>query len=150
MIEIRSAQSLDYDQWLPLWLGYNEFYGRSGATALAPDITLTTWGRFLDPDQPLWALLALNGGRVAGLAHYLFHPSTTAVAPACYLRDLFTQEDQRGRGVGGLLIEAVCAKAESAGCESIYWQTHLGNARARRLYDQVGQQSEFLIYQKSC
>ena len=26
-------------QWLPLWDGYNAFYGRSGPTALPPEIT---------------------------------------------------------------------------------------------------------------
>ncbi|MBA3677935.1 MAG: GNAT family N-acetyltransferase [Sphingosinicella sp.] len=150
MIEIRFAQTADHDQWLPLWLGYNEFYGRSGDTALHPDINMATWKRLLDPAKPMWALVALSDQRLVGIAHYLFHPSTTDLAPACYLRDLFTIGDQRGRGVGQKLVEAVCANARRAGSDSIYWQTHEGNAQARRLYDQIAQQSEFLIYRKPC
>ncbi len=38
-LTIRSVTRQDYDQWLPLWDGYNAFYGRSGPTALAPEIT---------------------------------------------------------------------------------------------------------------
>ena len=37
-LTIRSVTRQDYDQWLPLWDGYNAFYGRSGPTALAPEI----------------------------------------------------------------------------------------------------------------
>lgn len=36
---IRSVELDDYKRWLPLWDGYNAFYGRSGPTALAPEIT---------------------------------------------------------------------------------------------------------------
>ncbi len=33
-LTIRPVALADYDQWLPLWKGYNAFYGRSGVTAL--------------------------------------------------------------------------------------------------------------------
>ncbi|MHC2270800.1 hypothetical protein ACVILJ_006183 [Bradyrhizobium diazoefficiens] len=29
-LTVRSVTKQDYDQWLPLWDGYNAFYGRSG------------------------------------------------------------------------------------------------------------------------
>ena len=35
-VTIRFVTRQDYAQWLPLWDGYNAFYGRSGPTALAP------------------------------------------------------------------------------------------------------------------
>ena len=51
--KIRPIQQNDYAQWLPLWDGYNAFYGRSGATALPEEITKTTWGRFFNPSEPV-------------------------------------------------------------------------------------------------
>jgi hypothetical protein len=48
-LTIRFATRQDYAQWLLLWDGYNAFYGRSGATALAPEITAMTWARFFEP-----------------------------------------------------------------------------------------------------
>jgi hypothetical protein len=33
-LTVRFVVREDYEQWLPLWDGYNAFYGRSGATAL--------------------------------------------------------------------------------------------------------------------
>ena len=48
-LTIRSVAPQDFAAWQSLWDGYNTFYGRSGATALPPAITHTTWSRFFDP-----------------------------------------------------------------------------------------------------
>ena len=93
-LTVRFVTRQDYDQWLPLWDGYNAFYGRSGPTALAPEITAMTWARFFDAYEPVHGLVAESGGQLLGLTHYLFHRSTTAIDPLCYLQDLFTD---RGR-----------------------------------------------------
>ena len=45
-LTVRFVTRQDYDQWLPLWDGYNAFYGRSGATALSPEITADDLGAF--------------------------------------------------------------------------------------------------------
>src|SRR5512140_2759981 len=104
---VRAVRPDDYAQWTPLWDGYNAHYGRSGPTALAPEITQTTWRRFFDAYEPVHALVAEQSGQLLGLVHYLFHRSTTQVAPMCYLEDLFTAQEARGRGVGHALIAAV-------------------------------------------
>src|SRR5579871_1154690 len=108
---IRFVTRHDYERWLPLWDGYNAFYGRSGPTALDGEITRMTWARFFDAYEPVHALVADNGGELLGLTHYLFHRSTTAIAPVCYLQDLFTVEAARGKGVGRALINGVYAQA---------------------------------------
>jgi GNAT superfamily N-acetyltransferase len=145
---IRPAQAQDWPEWLPLWHGYNTFYGRAGATALAEEITRTTWQRFFDAYEPVHALVAQQGGRLVGLTHYLFHRSTTRLGPSCYLQDLFTAEAVRGQGVGRALIEAVAEQARAGGATSVYWQTHETNATAMRLYDQVVAKSGFLVYRR--
>ena len=146
---VRALAERDREAWLELWDGYNAFYGRSGATALDPEITRTTWARFFDPAEPVHALVAETEGRVVGIAHYLFHRSTTQLAPTCYLQDLFTAEAARGRGVGRALIEAVYAAARRAGSPRVYWQTHESNTTAMRLYDEVGERSGFVVYRKN-
>lgn len=145
---VRPVARGDYDQWLPLWDGYNAFYERSGPTALPVDVTQMTWARFFDAYEPVHAFVAEADGRLAGLTHYLFHRSTTAIAPTCYLQDLFTAAEARGKGVGRALIEAVYAAAREAGCARVYWLTHETNATAMRLYDQVADRSGFLVYRK--
>jgi GNAT superfamily N-acetyltransferase len=147
-ITIRAVRREDYEQWLPLWQGYNAFYGRSGETALPPAVTAATWGRFFDAYEPVWALVAEEDGRLLGLVHYLFHRVTNRVEPVCYLEDLFTAEAARGRGVGRALIEAVYERAKTAGVTRVYWQTQETNATARRLYDRVAKRTGFIVYGK--
>ncbi len=147
-VVVRDLAPSDYDQWLPLWDGYNAFYGREGPTALDPAITASTWRRFFDPYEPVFALVAEHDGRLIGLVHYLFHRSTTAVAPTCYLQDLFTNAQARGKGVGRALIEAVYDRAKAAGCGRVYWQTHETNATARLLYDRIAERSGVIVYRK--
>ncbi|HKF73469.1 MAG TPA: GNAT family N-acetyltransferase [Stellaceae bacterium] len=145
---IRPLARADFDAWLPLWDGYNKFYGRFGPTALPIEITRTTWARFFDAYEPVHALVAENEGKLVGLVHYLFHRSTTLIEPNCYLQDLFTDERTRGKGVGRALIEAVYERARVAGCSRVYWLTHETNATARRLYDQVAENTGFIVYRK--
>jgi GNAT superfamily N-acetyltransferase len=145
---VRFATRQDYDQWLPLWDGYNAFYGRSGATALAPEITRMTWARFFDAYEPMHALVAESDGALLGLTHYLFHRSTTSIEPTCYLQDLFTNEAARGKGVGRTLINGVYEQAKLAGSSRVYWQTHETNGTAMQLYDKVAERPGFVIYRK--
>jgi GNAT superfamily N-acetyltransferase len=148
-VAIRDITPSDHEQWLPLWDGYNAFYGRSGPTALPAEITATTWKRFFEPAEPVHALVAELDGRLVGLAHYLFHRSTILLAPICYLQDLFTAPDQRRAGVGRALIEAVYRRAQQVGSARVYWQTHETNLLARRLYDQVAERSGFIVYRRN-
>ncbi|MDE1893765.1 MAG: GNAT family N-acetyltransferase [Xanthomonadaceae bacterium] len=145
---IRPVAAADLAAWRPLWDGYNAFYGRHGDTALAEEVSRTTWSRFLDPAEPVHALVAEHEGRLLGLAHFLFHRSTTQLGLSCYLQDLFTAPDARGRGVGHALIEAVYRRAGEAGSPRVYWQTHETNGSAMRLYDQVAERSGFVVYRK--
>jgi GNAT superfamily N-acetyltransferase len=138
----------DYEQWLPLWAGYNAFYGRSGATALPAEVSDTTWKRFFEASEPMHALVAEQGGELVGLAHYLYHRSTTAIQPICYLQDLFTKEGARGQGVGRALIAEVYEQAKLAGSSRVYWQTHETNQTAMLLYDRIAERSGFLVYRK--
>lgn len=143
---IRRIRPSDQDGWRPLWDGYNAFYGRSGETALPEEITRATWSRFLDAAEPVHALVAQDGGRLVGLAHFVFHRSTSRLHDVCYLQDLYTAQDMRGLGVGRRLIEAVYVAARQAGSSRVYWQTHVGNAAGRALYDKMARHLGFIVY----
>jgi GNAT superfamily N-acetyltransferase len=119
-----------------------------GSDALAPDITAMTWARFFDAYEPVHALVAERDGKLLGLTHYLFHRSSTAIAPSCYLQDLFTSETARVKGVGRALINGVYERAKLAGCPRVYWQTHETNHTAMQLYDKVAEHSGFVVYRK--
>jgi GNAT superfamily N-acetyltransferase len=147
-IEIRSIQKSDYTAWMPLWEGYNAFYGRLGATALPQEVTAMTWSRFFDAFEPVHALVAYKGNELVGLAHYLYHRSTIAINPNCYLQDLFTSATSRGQGAGRALINAVYERAQAAGCPRVLWTTHETNTVAMKLYDRVAEKTGFQLYVK--
>jgi len=139
----------DFDAWLELWDGYNAFYGRHGPTALALQITRSTWQRFFDAYEPVQCLVAERDGKLLGLTHYIFHRSTIQIAPTCYLQDLYTSAACRGQGIGRALIEAVYERATSANCGRVYWHTHETNSQAIRLYDKMAKRSGFIVYRKT-
>jgi len=147
-ISIRPIEQADLAAWTPLWDGYNAFYGRAGTTALSPQITAVNWRRFLDPNEPVFALVAESTGRLVGLTHYLFHRSTTRIEPTCYLQDLFTAPDVRGQGIGRALILGVYQAARAAGVREVYWQTHETNSAGRLLYDKVAKYAGYIVYEQ--
>jgi GNAT superfamily N-acetyltransferase len=147
---IREIQAADRSAWEPLWEGYNAFYGRAGATALPAVITQTLWERLFDPAEPVCCLVAEvpapSGTRLVGLAHYLFHRSTTRIELTCYLQDLFTAKEARNLGVGRALIQATYDAARTAGSSRVYWQTQTSNTTGRALYDKVAKHAGFIVY----
>jgi GNAT superfamily N-acetyltransferase len=145
---IRPIAPTDFVQWERLWRGYNSFYGRTGATSLPDEITQMTWSRFFDSYEPVHALVAEREQRLLGLVHYIFHRSTNMIGPTCYLQDLFTRPDIRGKGVGRALIEGVYGHARAAGATRVYWHTHETNSVAQRLYETLAARSGFIVYRK--
>lgn len=147
-ITVRPAALADKAQWLPLWQGYQAFYKVDLAA-----VTDTTWARFHDAAEPMHCAVAEAGGpggpRLVGLVHYIFHRSCWLQHPSCYLQDLFTAPDQRGKGVGRALIEQVYAEAAKAGSARVWWLTHESNTQAMQLYDRIAEKSGFVQYRKA-
>ncbi|MFI6323747.1 GNAT family N-acetyltransferase [Nonomuraea sp. NPDC050556] len=141
MITIGKLTPADRPAWEELFTGYNTFYGRT----LPQEAFDRAWTAFQD-DTVMHALGAKLDGRLVGITHFLVHASTTA-ADVCYLQDLFTAEEARGKGAARALIAAVTDWAWERGCSRVYWSTQETNATARRLYDQVAVNRGFILYQ---
>ena len=142
--EIRAVDSNDFDNWLPLWEGYQRFY----KVDIPRSVTLKTWARFLDPVEPMHAALALVGNQAMALVHSIYHRSTWAAGDSCYLQDLFVAVEARGRGMGRALIEHVYGDARSRGASRVHWLTHHSNHGAMQLYESIADRSGFIQYRK--
>lgn len=143
MTRILPLAAGDFDDWLPLWQAYLEFYEHE----LSGEQTALTFERLTDPEFPAWGAIARDaGGRAIGFVNWLTHPSTWAAGPNCYLEDLFVAPDVRGSGAGRALIETVTAWAREQGCAEVYWLTAETNATARALYDRVAERTGFIHY----
>ena len=143
-MQIRPAQATDFDQWLPLWKGYQAFY----KTTIADAVTQQTWQRFLDPLEPMHCAVADRDGVLVGLVHYIEHRSCWTTGDYVYLQDLFALPEVRGQGVGRALIEHVYAQATALGASRVWWLTHETNQHAMQLYDRIADKSGFVQYRK--
>ncbi len=144
-IEIRALQAADEPRWRALWTGYLEYY----ESTVEEEVYATTFRRLLSKDEGEFnGLLLEQDGVAVGLVHYLFHRSCWSVENKCYLQDLFVAPECRGQSLGRALIEAVYQAADEAGSPGVYWMTQDFNATGRRLYDRVGELSDFIVYQR--
>jgi GNAT superfamily N-acetyltransferase len=144
---IRALTADDYPGWLPLWRGYLRFYRGE----VSDEVTLGTFRRLAGGLDGMTGLVAedpAGTGTLAGLAHLVFHPSTWASQPYCYLEDLFVAPSARGSGLSRQLIDAVYAEADRRGAARVYWETQEYNGAARSLYDLVAHRTSFVVYER--
>jgi GNAT superfamily N-acetyltransferase len=140
-VEIGPLRPNERPAWEALLTGYLDFYERS----IPAEMVERAWGAFQE-DGSMHALGARLDGELVGIVQFLVHPSTTR-ADVCYLQDLFTAPSARNRGVARALIAAVTEWSRRRGCAQVYWRTQEHNATARRLYDEVAENTGFLVYQ---
>jgi GNAT superfamily N-acetyltransferase len=140
MIAIGPLEPEDRERWQELFEGYNTFYERT----LPAETYDEKWEAFQE-NKSIHALCARHEGKLIGITHFFKHPSTSG-PDVCYLQDLFTAPEARGRGAGRALIEAVTAWASQQRCVRVYWHTSEWNETARKLYDQVAEKTPFVHY----
>jgi GNAT superfamily N-acetyltransferase len=140
MLTIGKLTENDRAKWEVLFRAYIDFYKRT----LPQEMYDRAWNEF-QADTRMHALGAKLDGRLVGITHFLIHANTSS-ADVCYLQDLFTASDVRGKGVARALIEAVADWARERKCPRVYWQTQESNATARLLYDKVAVNRGFIRY----
>ena len=143
-LTIRRLTTADRAAWQTLWAGYLTFY----TTTLPPEQFDLTWSRLHDESEPMHVLGAFDGDTPLGIVHFIFHRSCWTAGSYCYLQDLFTVAEARGKGVGRALIEAVYAAAKLNGANRVHWLTHETNAEAMVLYNKIADRTGFLQYRK--
>ena len=143
---IRELRESDREGWQRLYEGYQEFYGYGDRAAAFYD---KAFARLMARDaRDFHGLVHDDGGRLLGLTHYVFHPNLWRDEGVCYLQDLYTAAEARGRGVARALIQGVYDAADRAGVPNVYWLTAEDNYPGRMLYDRVAQRTPFIRYMR--
>jgi GNAT superfamily N-acetyltransferase len=133
-----------WEQWLPLWKGYLEFY----RAELPEETTRGTFARLVGGDRTMFGLLAVSErGEGVGLTHCIVHPTTWSDEPKCYLEDLFVAPAARGSNLGQDLLKEAKRESVQRAAGPLYWHTQSYNGRARSLYDLVARPTSFIVYE---
>jgi GNAT superfamily N-acetyltransferase len=141
-VVVRDPKLEDEAAWRRLWAGYVAFY----KAEVAEEVTAATWRRLFMPGSAMVGRLLEYDGAVSGFSVSILHPRSWALAPICYLEDLFVDPELRGRGLGRALIEDLLALGRARGWSGLYWHTQEDNATARRLYDRFAKADDFVRY----
>ena len=78
-------------------------------------------------------LVAEVDGALAGAATYQYSYRTWS-GESLYLQDLCVAAAHRGQGVGTQLVRGLAAVAVAGGCDRMFWESQVGNARANEFY----------------
>lgn len=141
---IRSFAPQDRNEWDALWQEYLVFYKHE----LSDEQTELTWQRLVSNEGPIFGFLAELHGEVVGFTHHSFTHSTWEKYPAIYVEDLYVKPSVRGNGIARALAQNLFEVAQASGVERVHWITQHHNATARALYDQVGELTDFVVYER--
>jgi GNAT superfamily N-acetyltransferase len=93
-------------------------------------------------------LLAEDEGRAVGFALFFHNFSTFLGRPGIYLEDLFVRPENRGEGIGRLLLANLARLAVERGCGRLEWAVLDWNQDAIGFYERLGAKpnSEWTVY----
>lgn len=142
-MRIRPVRDTDQAAWLGLFRAYADFY----KTTPTAEAEAAVWGWIFDASEPFWCDLAVDAqDRPLGFVQYQLMHRSLGGSKVCYLSDLFTLPEARGKGAGRALIDHVRAVAGGMGCPNLRWLTAEDNATARALYDTYQPRTPFVLY----
>lgn len=141
---INAAQAADKTQWQTLYQGYAEFY----KVPMNQTILDTVWQWIEDEQQPFFCLIAKDEqGEALGLMHFREMASPLRGAKVGFLDDLFIAPQARGQGLVTALFARLELEAKEQQWPLVRWITADNNYRARAVYDQVANKTQWLTYQ---
>ncbi len=150
-VRIAELQPADFPDWLPLWDGNNQ--GQKNEA-----VTTETWARLTGADWQVYGLGAWiipspprgegqgEGAILAGILHYVIHPTTGNVKQVCYMQDLYVDPALRRQGIARALLDELARKGRREDWARIYWLAEESNEAAQTLYKTLGVKLDFSLH----
>ena len=137
MVEIRSAEPRDVHALAVLIEDIDRFYGAADVESSSQRASQIAASLFQKP-RAAYVILAWDGEQLVGMAAYSFLWPAAGVTRSLYLKELYVIESFRRKGVGALLMQALCQVAVEHECSRIEWTADAGNVLAEAFYEQLG------------
>jgi GNAT superfamily N-acetyltransferase len=135
-MEIRKAIEEDVPNLLPLMRQLAEFEKYASDFAVTEEVLREQGFRRSPPD--FHCLIAEEASELVGFLVYYFVPFTYRAKPNLIIKELYTEESHRSRGVGKRLMKAVARQAEEVDCGMIKWWVAKWNQRGIKFYERLG------------
>lgn len=138
-VAIAPLSAEDHAAWLKLW-------EQSTGAGCPPNVTAGVWERLIGPTPDLGGLGIRRDGVLAGILHYVLHPATASLAPACLMQDVYVAPEFRRQGLARALVEHLIGLGRAQGWCRILWMVEESNAPAHALYRTLGVRMAFSLY----
>ncbi len=144
MTVVRDMRPDDHAAFIEMWADFVSLApGEPGNHGMGE----LNWQRLIDPSHPLKGIVAVDDADApVGFTLYLAFPFTWARGDVCYLQDIYTRAEARGKGVAQAMIAELEARGRAAGWFKIFWMTQADNFIAQRVYDKVAERKDYLRY----
>lgn len=115
--------------------------------AITPEIVKESGFRKSLPD--FHCLVAEEGKLVIGMLVYYFLPYTAQNRPTIYMKELYVDENHRGKQIGEQLMHALKEQAKIYNCTQIKWTVASWNEGGKKFYERLGanENTEWLNYE---
>lgn len=138
MTTFSPASPQDVEAIAELLAEMDRFYGADDdREPLGERIRQINEALFADPPAA-YALLAWDGGALAGIATYSFLWPAIGLTRSLYLKELYVADRYRNQGIGRRLMGQLIQTVEKAGCTRVEWTTDTDNPGAQDFYDELG------------
>lgn len=114
---------------------------------ITPEVVKNSGFRKSPPD--FHCIVAEDNDKIVGILVYYFLPYTAQNKPAIYMKELYVDENYRGRKIGERLMNALWDEALVHNCEQIKWTVAPWNKAGQKFYERLGanQNNEWLNYE---
>ena len=140
---IRNLELKDKENWAKLYNDYAAFY----KVPMNTEILDTLWGWIQDESHDVKGLCFELEGKIVGIAHYRTMPRPIKGQYIGFLDDLFVDPNFRGQKIAQKLISHLKSLSKANNWNEIRWITHSSNDTAKKLYDKIGNNTGFELYE---
>ena len=140
---IRKLEQKDKENWTKLYKGYANFY----KVPMNTGVLDTLWSWIQDENHDVKAICFVLESKIVGIAHYRTMPRPIKGQYIGFLDDLFVEPEFRGQKIAQKMISHLKSLSKANNWDGIRWITHSSNKTAKILYDKIGKNTGFELYE---
>ncbi len=140
---IRKLEQKDKENWTKLYKGYANFY----KVPMNTGVLDTLWSWIQDENHDVKAICFVLESKIVGIAHYRTMPRPIKGQYIGFLDDLFVEQEFRSQKIAQKMISHLKTLSKANNWDGIRWITHSSNKTAKILYDKIGKNTGFELYE---